>query len=518
MAKAVTARRQGDEFQALFFWNQLIRLLTEDNIKSVTFEHYKPMFVDDVVVEYSERILEDHTGRNTQTDFFQCKYHVSQDKVFSVDHLIDPKFIHSKESMIERLYSAYTEFKTIDKDFRLYVVSSSGWDTSDFMYKYVSPEGSVRDSFYVGGENSKQGKIRTRLMNHLKISAEKLKPFLDSVRFDLAINRTQMLEKLNLGLKLAGLEPINQSITDTRYASLAWKWLEQGANSFDKQKLEHLVRKEKLIDTHRKSLLLIRHQSLDPIMPDTVHDDLTDNLRNMAFTEIAIDLTHLFSDGRLTDPQLAINEQQERTNEIRQLYKNSPNLELAYYGIAHIPLVFLLGYQLNFRRPVNIFEHDRGNNKWNLLQTTTTFPDLIVQSTSNDASNIGTEVIIKFGVSYPIIDSDVNQIVPMSSSTMKLTLQSPTPDAVRNLEQLETYALMFRAALDEIHNLSTNIDRVHVFYASPVSLAFRCGQMISPTIHPKVLVYNYFSQDNPKYKWGIHVNTPLTSPDFLVEL
>jgi len=294
--------------------------------------------------------------------------------------------------------------------------------------------------------------------------------------------------------------------------------MEQDNHSFSKQEFEQLVRKEKLIDVHQKNLLLIRHQSLDPIMPDAVRDDLPSNLRNMKYSEIAIDLTHLFSDGRLINPQFAINEQQEKMNEIKQLYKTNPNLELVYYGIAHIPLVFLLGYQLNVRKPINIFEHNRRSNKWDLLQIATAFPDLLVQGIPENASEIGTDVIIKFGISYPIIDSDLNQIDMKSRSIMELTVPSPTPDAVRNVDQLEKYALAFRAMLDEIHNFSTPINRVHVFYAGPVSLAFRCGQLISPTIHPKILVYNYFSQDNPKYKWGIHVNTPVASPDFLVQL
>jgi hypothetical protein len=99
-----------------------------------------------------------------------------------------------------------------------------------------------------------------------------------------------------------------------------------------------------------------------------------------------------------------------------------------------------------------------------------------------------------------------------------LSLSNPTPDAVRNIDQLEDYARIFRGVLDDIHNLDAGISQVHVFYAGPVSLAFRCGQLISPTIHPKTLIYNYFVHDDPKYRWGIRVNTPINSPDFLFQL
>jgi len=107
MAKAVNARRQGDEYQALFFWKQLVRLLTEDVVKTVTFESHKHNYVDDVYVEYHESILDDQTGAEIQIDAFQCKYHVAQSTLFSIDNLIDPEFNTSTRSMLERLYEAF---------------------------------------------------------------------------------------------------------------------------------------------------------------------------------------------------------------------------------------------------------------------------------------------------------------------------------------------------------------------------------------------------------------------------
>jgi len=518
MAKAIVARRQGDEFQAIFFWDQLVSLLTDDTVKLVTFESDQQIFVDDVVVEYSKPLIDDQTGQQYVVDAYQCKYHVAKSFVFTADMLVDPKFLKNKQSMLQRLYDAFQKYSASGELFRLHVVSSSSWDTHDPFCRFLSTENHIRSSFYEKAAGSIQGKIRSKFADHLGISETELRPFLDKVRFDTGINRKKLTQALDTKLRLAGLVKLDKTITNTRHLELAWKWMEQGNHSFSKQEFEQLIRKEKLIDVYQKNLLLIRHQSLDPIMPDAIRDELPDDLRNMPYIEYAIDLTHLFSDGRLTNPRLAISEQQEKTNEIRQLYKANPHLELAYYGIAHIPLVFWLGYQLNARKSINIFEHNRENNKWNLLQVATTFPDLLVRGVSDNAGSSGTDVIIKFGISYPVMDSDLNQIAIESRSTMELTLSSPTLDVVRNVGQLEKYALAFRAMLDEIHNFSTPINRIHVFYAGPVSLAFRCGQLISPTIHPKILVYNYSSQDTPKYKWGIQVNTPVDSPDFLVQL
>ncbi len=516
MAKAIISRRQGDEFQAIFFWDQLANLLIDDRVKRVIFESDQRIFVDDVVVEYSEPLVDDQTGQEYIVDAYQCKYHVAKSSVFTADRLVDPKFIKNNQSMLQRLYEAYKKYSEDGELFRLHVVSSSSWETQDPFCKFLSSENHVRSTFYEKGANSTQGKIRAKFVNHLGISEAELKPFLDKVRFDLGINRKGLAQNLDNKLRLCGLLPLDPTITNSRYSELAWKWLEQSANYFDKQKLSDLVQKEKLIDIQRKSLLLIRHQSLDPLLSEAVRDDLPDYLRSLKLTEAVIDLTHLFGDGRLVDPWVAINEQQEKTREIQHLCKTNVNIELAYYGIAHIPLVFLLGYQLNIRKSINIFEHNRQNNKWDLLQTANSYPDLIVKKSIAD--NFGTDTVIKFGVSYPILDADVAQVVPNSKLVVSLALPTPTLDAVRNLNQLEHYARNFRDVLDDIHNTDADIRRIHVFYAGPVSLAFRCGQLISPTIHSKIVIYNYCVQDVPKYKWGIQVNAPYTASDFFIQL
>jgi hypothetical protein len=95
-------------------------------------------------------------------------------------------------------------------------------------------------------------------------------------------------------------------------------------------------------------------------------------------------------------------------------------------------------------------------------------------------------------------------------------MPEPEPDSIRSHEQLEGYARVFRKTLDLIHNTHPAVKQVHVFYAGPVSLAFRCGQLISPTLHPKVFVYNFVFNDDPKYKWAFGINASMNSPEFFI--
>ena len=148
MAKAVTARKQGDDFQAIFFWSQLVNLLIDENVKRVTFESDQRIFVDDVTVEYSNALTDEYTGQQYLVDAYQCKYHLGRNIVFSFDKWIDPKFIKNEQSMLQRLYEAYKEYSATRNLFRLHIVSTADWDTYDPFRKFLSSEFHIRSSFY----------------------------------------------------------------------------------------------------------------------------------------------------------------------------------------------------------------------------------------------------------------------------------------------------------------------------------------------------------------------------------
>ncbi|MCZ7547682.1 MAG: SAVED domain-containing protein [Anaerolineales bacterium] len=518
MAKSVIARRQGDEYQALFFWTQLMKLLVESSpaVRKVTFESHQRIFVDDVFVEYFEPVLDSSTGQTYQIDAYQCKYHVTQSTTFSLDALLDPTFIGTQQSMLQRLFDAYKRLLDQSKPFRLNVVSSSQWNPGDDFAQFVAAEGHLRTNFYEKGTKSKQGKLREKVITALNISESELKPFLGTVRFDLGKNRSHLLETLNAQLKPAGLVPFDRRITNTRYAELAWKWLEQDSSSFDKDVLQAKVAAEKLIDINKKQLLIIRHQTLDPITPEAIQPYLPHNLQELPIWEVPIDLTDFFQGGHLLEPQQVAREQTKTLSEIKKLL-SAPTIEPSYYGIAHVPLVFLSGYQLNIRKPIHLFEHDRSSNRWDLLEQADGFPypELISNHSARDFTS-ALDAVIKFGVSYPIQNQDVDRIVSSPRLDYELQMPEPEPDSIRSHEQLEGYARVFRKTLDLIHNTHPTVKRVHVFFAGPVSLAFRCGQLISPTLHPRVFVYNFVFNDDPKYKWAFGINVPTNSPEFFI--
>ena len=61
-------------------------------------------------------------------------------------------------------------------------------------------------------------------------------------------------------------------------------------------------------------------------------------------------------------------------------------------------------------------------------------------------------------------------------------------------------ALRLRARSPAEENPTTTM---HVFAATPVSVSFRLGQMVSQTMHRSVLAYNYSQRSTPPYHWAV---------------
>src|SRR3954465_14526492 len=111
MAQAITARRDGDAFQARLFWRKATRLLIPSSaIRLVGFEN-GPKGFDDIWVEYyPAQAPIDQEGKPLHREHWQCKWHVSP-ATYGHRSLIDPEFINANaRSFLQRAHEAQRAF------------------------------------------------------------------------------------------------------------------------------------------------------------------------------------------------------------------------------------------------------------------------------------------------------------------------------------------------------------------------------------------------------------------------
>jgi hypothetical protein len=264
-----------------------------------------------------------------------------------------------------------------------------------------------------------------------------------------------------------------------------------------------------------RTVIAIRHQSMEQIPANAIRAWLPADLQGCEYIEISIDQSDLFHHGRLIDPYEAARRQYDLEERVAAMLVQYPDAHLAYDGIAHIPLLFLAGYTLSNRRAILLFENDRYTRHWNLLQQVGNAPQLHLSGLPADREWRQGDVVVRISISYHIAEDTIAEILSEPLASIELRLDQPRVDAVTSEVQLWAYARAFRDMMDQIHYYVPHATGIPIFYAGPPALAFACGQQVSKTIHPRVVVYNFFGRDQPRYSWGLDFMSHIDSDGFV---
>ena len=483
MAKAIAARRKGDEYQARVFWLKLLDLRTSDYVKSVTLESDLASFVDDVVVFYSEPIKDRTTGkREIVCDLFQCKYHVTQHGAFTHENLINPKFINNQNSMLKRLYDAYVKLsKELPPDaFRLYIFSNWHWVHQDALAQHLHEE-TIRSTFYENGPRSAAGQARLKLASHLSVTQEELRAFLDTVRFTLGKNLADLASEMEPRLKLAGLQPIDPTVTHIPYDSLAWELFAQERNSFDKAGFDQMIREEKLITP-----------------PATKHSEISIQsfaqfARRPTDLQVArLDLLPLF------DERFPIRDacwKNEIPEEISAFMLDEKLMDVPQpihiFFDCHLSIAFFAGHLVSPKHRIQTIPTQKNGSHYTLWEQSA--PDTNADLwTFQNVGKIDEEVILEISVTHHIQKQMQVYLSAEGYSELPQIRVAPMggigPTAVVGGTHAWQLGYQLAEHLREI--LPETCRTVHFFFAGPVALSYILGHTLRH-IAPHIQLYEY---------------------------
>lgn len=255
----------------------------------------------------------------------------------------------------------------------------------------------------------------------------------------------------------------------------------------------------------QKPLIALRHQSFEGTVRRLEQKDLPAEYKGVNLIHHDIDQTAFYNGGLVEAPEAAFKTQEGLAAAIRTHMNAHAGAVVAYYGKAHIPFVFAAGYALHSETTTLLFELDRNTGGWNKVESGNG-EDLGISVTAAGQSNASGSAVIRISISYPVSTGEVHEVVPEPHTDVHISLATPRIDAVTTRAQVDELARTFRSALDELRNSATPPACIHVFCAASMSVVFALGRILSPTIHPKVRIYNYSSGTTPRYAWGIEFN------------
>lgn len=258
--------------------------------------------------------------------------------------------------------------------------------------------------------------------------------------------------------------------------------------------------------TKLKPLVHIQHSSIQAVSYANINKDLSDySLEYYPINQLeelkTIDSRNLYH---------ALREQEKAVERISLRIDGSSDIEVAYLGLAHIPLTVLLGYQISDKVDAAFYEWNQNDPKWEVIESDTdiSFPTLFrnANDTLQDVQSTK-EIVLKVGITYPIPDEDIQELYLHNLNSYYLHLNPPHRNAVVSLEQLKAYKKVFRDLLDEINQKYPNLQRIHLFYSGQPSLAYTLGSAITSRMDNEIWIYNHTRTTSPKYKWSIRLPT-----------
>lgn len=163
---------------------------------------------------------------------------------------------------------------------------------------------------------------------------------------------------------------------------------------------------------------------------------------------LEIDQTKWFHNGVLRNPRQAFRVQESVEKTIGKYLGENPHSRLGYFGLAHIPFIFHLGCVVN-REEVDVFATDRQTGEWIALdEEATHWPPLHVCGLSEAPDDSVTDAVIRMSISYPILQSQVDELVlDISAPFIDIGVEIPGPDLVTSKDQLNQYASAFYKTL-----------------------------------------------------------------------
>jgi SMODS-associated and fused to various effectors sensor domain len=252
MADAVTARRDGDTFQARQFWRKACLLLdSESPLVRVGFES-GPKGFDDIWVEYApSRGLQDQEGLPLLREHIQCKWHVAP-STYGHAEFVDPEFINANaKSLLQRAHAAQRDHAPEGKGARFRLLTNWRISREDPLGQLVHQRSNtlrLNRLFGTATDKSAMGAVRKLWREHLELSEDELRLFLRTLAVSEATDSLdQLRHDLDPLLRIAGLRRVAAHESAFIYDEVIYQWMAQGRLVFDRDTLRSSCEREGLM-------------------------------------------------------------------------------------------------------------------------------------------------------------------------------------------------------------------------------------------------------------------------------
>ncbi len=247
---------------------------------------------------------------------------------------------------------------------------------------------------------------------------------------------------------------------------------------------------------YRPFAILIKHSSLGLPIGDI--DEMFK--QSFWFKKINIDVSNLIE----TNIPAAIKLQDEKLQEIKSIKRR----KCFYYGIAHTPLIFRLGYQIGLKdiKFLHSYQRDSGNRKFRELYEHDRDKHDFSRFDQENLESKSQELLVTIATTYSISKEDLScfDLREMHTLEFEATEINMGTDFFSSYRKIISYC---STIVDELRKICKqyNIKKIHIVLSTSVNFTFVLGQYLNNNQIPETIVYHYKKGEEPCYPWGISI-------------
>jgi len=480
MSTAVTARQQGDDYQAYHFWMLAAEMLRPTaKIAEVGYEVGDYKSFDDVAVKYSQPRIHGH-GIEVDADYFQIKFSVNYGKAITAEALVDPAFSGAESiSFLERLRDAVRKM-TSRESHRFVLITPRHPDLNDALSGLINTsDGSINcDALFKGKtKNSRMGKVRELWASKLGLKEDQeLVPILQRLKIVCwPENLQDIIGHLNARLEAAGLQSWPEAFRANPYPQLIRALCAEGKTWFTQECILKAATREGLLSSSIMPSTSGTYLGIRTFMrwAESMEDE----------TDAMLCMCRHFVDRHIQSPELWTSEiVPSITNFLKGNVKSGGKYVIDLQALTSV--AFLTGYLLDPKLNVKVaIAQDRSSTPWEVDSSRiSTVADRWTENISPGGNGHG--LAIGISVSRSVRDDVAIYIQNTSMQVQEVVNLEPQggPGQKAIADATDAYALAQHMInrISRIRKEKRVEGPTHIFLSCPNAFSFFLGQLSRP--------------------------------------
>lgn len=184
--------------------------------------------------------------------------------------------------------------------------------------------------------------------------------------------------------------------------------------------------------------------------------------------------------------------------------KSRNNSMAGFYGIAHTPFIFRLGYKFGDQSNYKLYHKARSNDSVFKEWSDQKGSFKIIEKREKNADIVSNDLIVAISTTFEIKENQIVDLNPDNKHLIMFYSNNYSFDAITSYVDAQNAR---ETIMDEVRNLvrKYDIQRIHMAISSSAAFTFFLGMAYSKQHDPECIVYHY---EMPHYPWGLSIKMP----------